>query len=411
MTQIKRVPLAEVLGTAPVFVDGDWIESKDQNPEGDVRLIQLADIGIGSFINKSRRFLTGNTARRLGCTFLESGDVLIARMPDPIGRACVFPGIGQPAVTAVDVCIVRVNPEVIDSRYLVHFLNSTDALRQVSSKASGSTRQRISRSNLGTISIPFPPLDEQRRIAVILDKINQIHRKISNSSKLEDEFNASAFNAIFGDPTTNPKGFPETRLADLCERPDHIKCGPFGTQLKQHEFRGSGVPLWGIKHVNRQFQLSTNEFLEEETAHRLSNYSIQPGDIVMTRKGTIGNCSVYPENFSSGIMHSDLLRIRLDKTKCLPDFAAYQLHHSPAIKRQIQIISGGAVMAGINVGKLKEIKIVVPHIDIQRKFTSLLDTASQKSWAQKQIAIKYALELIASLESQVFSGMQRTEER
>jgi len=302
--------------------------------------------------------------------------------------------------------VVRATSDRIDPRYLHHFFQSSGYRRRVSSLAAGANINNLKNEHIDTLEIPIPPLEEQRRIAAILDKAIQIHRKISNSSKLEDEFNASAFNAIFGDPTTNPKGFPETRLADLCERPDHIKCGPFGTQLKQHEFRGSGVPLWGIKHVNRQFQLSTNEFLEEETAHRLSNYSIQPGDIVMTRKGTIGNCSVYPENFSSGIMHSDLLRIRLDKTKCLPDFAAYQLHHSPAIKRQIQIISGGAVMAGINVGKLKGIKIVVPHIDIQRKFTSLLDTASQKTWAQKQIAIKYSLELIASLESQVFSGMQ-----
>ena len=153
----ERVRLSEALRTAPVFVAGDWIESKDQDPDGDVRLIQLADVGIGRFIDKSRRFLTAETAQRLNCTFLERGDILIARRPDPIGRACIFPGVGQPAVTAVDVCIVRVDPDVLDSRYLVHYLNSSQAFRQISGKASGSTRQRISRSNLGTIEIPLPP--------------------------------------------------------------------------------------------------------------------------------------------------------------------------------------------------------------------------------------------------------------
>ncbi|MDQ3670577.1 MAG: type I restriction endonuclease subunit S, partial [Actinomycetota bacterium] len=89
------------------FTDGDWVETKDQDPEGDVRLTQLADVGDGVFRDRSRRFLTSESAAHLGCTFLEPGDLLIARMPDPLGRACVFPGDSRRCVTAVDVCIVR----------------------------------------------------------------------------------------------------------------------------------------------------------------------------------------------------------------------------------------------------------------------------------------------------------------
>src|SRR4051795_4144941 len=90
--------LAELLKDG-LFVDGDWVESKDQDPNGEVRLIQLADIGNGEFLNKSARFLTLEKARELKCIFLKSGDILIARMPDPIGRACIFPGATQPCAT------------------------------------------------------------------------------------------------------------------------------------------------------------------------------------------------------------------------------------------------------------------------------------------------------------------------
>ncbi len=61
-----------------VFVDGDWVETKDQDPIGDVRLIQLADIGDGKYRDKSARFLTYQKALELGCTFLQKGDLLIA---------------------------------------------------------------------------------------------------------------------------------------------------------------------------------------------------------------------------------------------------------------------------------------------------------------------------------------------
>ena len=59
------VTLLDSLASAEVFVDGDWVESKDQDPEGDVRLVQLADVGDGEYIDKSDRFLTSAKARQL----------------------------------------------------------------------------------------------------------------------------------------------------------------------------------------------------------------------------------------------------------------------------------------------------------------------------------------------------------
>ena len=89
------------------FSDGDWVESKDQDPEGDVRLTQLADVGVGVFRDRSNRRMRTDQAMRLSCTFLKPGDILIARMPEPLGRACQVPyGIGK-AVSVVDVAILR----------------------------------------------------------------------------------------------------------------------------------------------------------------------------------------------------------------------------------------------------------------------------------------------------------------
>jgi hypothetical protein len=94
--------IPDLSGKAGVFIDGDWVESKDQDPDGDVRLIQLADVGDGFYRDKSDRFMTKAKAEELGCTFLKDGDVLIARMPDPLGHACIFPGDAKPSVTVVD---------------------------------------------------------------------------------------------------------------------------------------------------------------------------------------------------------------------------------------------------------------------------------------------------------------------
>src|SRR4030065_806912 len=103
----KLASIRDLIRNGGVFIDADWVESKDQDPNGDVRLVQLADVGDGFYRNRSNRYLTYQKAIELGCTFLKEGDVLIARMPEPLGRACIFPGDAKKSVTVVDVCIVR----------------------------------------------------------------------------------------------------------------------------------------------------------------------------------------------------------------------------------------------------------------------------------------------------------------
>ncbi len=162
--------IGELVASEGVFTDGDWVESKDQDPQGNVRLIQLADVGDGVYLDKSCRFLTRAKAAELQCTFLEPGDVLIARMPDPLGRACLFPGDSKKSVTVVDVCIVRSGSLGANHRWLMCAVNSPEFRGRVAALQSGSTRKRISRGNLATIRLPVPPLGEQRRIVAEIEK-------------------------------------------------------------------------------------------------------------------------------------------------------------------------------------------------------------------------------------------------
>ena len=153
-----------------LFCDGDWVESKDQDPNGTIRLLQLADIGDGEFRDKSSRWLRPDQAERIGVTYVEEGDILIARMPDPLGRACIVPKLATPSITAVDVAILRLKREDVDSRWLMWWLNSPQTRATIAALASGTTRQRITRKNLEALDLFLPPIDEQRRIVETLDE-------------------------------------------------------------------------------------------------------------------------------------------------------------------------------------------------------------------------------------------------
>ena len=171
----EETVLANLVSPKGVFSDGDWIESKDQDPEGGVRLVQLADIGEMQFLDKSRRYLTERKAHDLKCTFLQKEDLLISRLGDPLGKACMYPGNEPLAVTAVDVCILRPGNSYIEPRLIGYFLNSPQIRQSIDSQSSGTTRKRITGKKLKELPFRLPPLNEQHRI---VEKIETLFARI-----------------------------------------------------------------------------------------------------------------------------------------------------------------------------------------------------------------------------------------
>lgn len=177
--QIKK--LGEVCN---VFTDGNWIESKDQSTDG-IRLIQTGNIGQGYFKDRGEkaRYISEKTFKRLNCREIFENDVLVSRLPDPVGRACIIPNTGEKMITAVDCSILRFNNNIISS-FFNYFSQSNNYLTNVEALTSGTTRKRISRNNLGLIEIPIPPLSEQHRIVKILNKVfGEIEKAKENTEK------------------------------------------------------------------------------------------------------------------------------------------------------------------------------------------------------------------------------------
>jgi type I restriction enzyme S subunit len=140
------------------LVDGDWIESKDQGG-GDFRLLQVSNIAVGRFRETGNyRFITNETFERLRCTEIQPGDILISRMPDPVGRSWLVDHLDWRAVTAVDVAILTPRSPPAGS-FLDQWLNSPETLAHAETVATGTTRKRITRSVLGRLALGMPPED------------------------------------------------------------------------------------------------------------------------------------------------------------------------------------------------------------------------------------------------------------
>ena len=270
-----------------------------------------------------------------------------------------------PALLNQRVCRLIPTPEV-DKNYLFYFM--PNALKRIEEKTPFVTVKHLSAKELNKVKVPLPPLEEQRRIAAVLDKVSELIAKRQAQLDKLDLLVKSRFVEMFGDLAAPECPHKKCKLVETCVSSDDIKCGPFGTQLSKEEYQDHGVAVWEIPQINSYFTTQPTHFLTVEKAEQLKAYSIIPGDIAMSRKGNVGRCALFPDNFDSGIIHSDVLRIRVDKQQVNPCFMMYQLHFSGAVQRQIEVVSSGAIMAGVNVTKLKHIEIHLPDFDLQQQF-------------------------------------------
>ena len=304
-----------------------------------------------------------------------------------------------PALLNQRVC--RLAPkDSIDKDYLFYFMPI--ALKRIEEKTPFVTVKHLSAKELNKIEIPVLSLEEQRKIAETLSKVDELIAFRDRQLAKLDELVKARFVEMFGDLVAPQCEYPELKLVDICADADDIKCGPFGTQLNRDEYKAKGVAVWEIPQINSGFSEMPTHFITEEKAVILNAYSIEPGDIAMSRKGNVGKCGLFPENLKKGIIHSDVLRIRVDKRKVDSCFMMYQLHFSEAVKRQIEMVSSGAIMAGINVTKLKQIKVRIPELENQRMFAAFVERVDQQKQTIQQSLEK--LELLKKALMQEYFG-------
>ena len=188
----------ELTNLCEKFTDGDWIEAKDQSDSG-VRLVQTGNVGVTEYLDKpnNKKWISFETFEQLHCEEVYPGDILISRLPEPAGRACIMPNLGTKMITAVDCTIVRPNA-VTSTRFLLQYLSSQAYFDAVNTCLAGGTRQRISRGNLAQFNVPIPSSKiEQEKIGEVLEKLDTLitlhQRKLKKLVQIRKAFAERCF--------------------------------------------------------------------------------------------------------------------------------------------------------------------------------------------------------------------------
>lgn len=168
-----------------IFMDGDWINSDIIESEG-IRYLTTGNVGAGEYKEQGDSFISEESFSRLNCLTVLPGDVLISRLNEPIARACIVPDTYDKYVVAVDNVVLRPDIEW-NKQYLVYCMNTSRYAEEAKLLAAGTTMQRISRTKLGTLGLPKPPLSTQDKIVSYLNEvIKKIDICIENKLRLSE---------------------------------------------------------------------------------------------------------------------------------------------------------------------------------------------------------------------------------
>ena len=352
-----------------LIADGDWIESKDQSTCG-IRLVQTGNVGVGIFRNKegSEHFVSSETFRRLNCTEIFGGDILISRLPDPVGRACVVPDLGQKMITAVDCSIVRLRRSVCLPTFLVYYASSAEWFNAIEAKCTGSTRKRISRKNLTDVLVPIPPLSEQKRIVAKIDaafeKIDKLKANAEKNLANAKELFQSAL-----DEAMRPKdGWVEKRLGEVC------KTTSGGTPIKSHReyYEDGNIPWLRSGEVCCKDIIKSEMFITE-LGLRNSSAKIMPKNTVLIAMYGATAAQAGILRFESATNQA-ICGILPDKY-FEPEFLYYYFR---TIQRQLAARAQGGAQPNISQEKIKDTLVPILPLSEQREIVKHLDLLAEK---------------------------------
>ena len=371
--------IGEITNSESLFKDGDWVESKDQDPSGNNRLIQLADVGDGRFINKSSRFMNDEQFTRLKCTELKKGDVLVARMPEPLGRACIYPLNNTKAATIVDIAIIRTKNA--DHYWLMSAINSSDFRYHIDLNASGTTRTRIARGALSKLKLIAPPLPEQQKIAKILTSVDEVIEKTqAQINKLKD-----LKTGMMQELLTNGIGHTEFKDSPVGRIPAEWEVKTVESVLSAIiDYRGKappkseiGVPLITAKNMRNGFiNQEPREYIFEE---QFDSWMVRgmplSGDVFITTEAPLGNVAKVP-NYKFAIGQR-VLTLRPNELICT-EFLLFILQ-SEKFKKELDLQSTGSTVAGIKQSTFRKVLLPVPPVDEQMKISENLNSIVSRS--------------------------------
>jgi type I restriction enzyme, S subunit len=327
----------KAVGKVTTFLNGGTPSTEHESYfNGDIPWITGTDISDFR-VSRARSFITEDAIRRSATSLVPKGTPLLVTRTS----------VGKVAIAPIELCfsqdITAIIPDgkFLDTKYLIYFLSTKET--HFKRHQRGATIKGITREVVADIEIPLPSVDEQKRIAAILDKADRLRRQRRFAQTLSDSFLQSVFFKMFGDPVANPMDWEQIVFGKWIK----LKSGDFLNAVSMD--RKGSFPVYGGNGINGYH----SSFLFEEEK------------IVIGRVGAYCGAVHYTEPFS-WITDNALYVLR--KTSDLSDmFLVCLLRYL-----NLNQFAGQSGQPLISEGRLEGINLIAPPLPLQEKFAAIV---------------------------------------
>ena len=391
MKKVRLGDIATVItkGTTPTTLGYDFVDDG-------VNFVKIESITEnGEFLTDKFAHITDECDRKLSRSQLQRNDLLFS-IAGAIGRTAIVTEEILPANTNQALAIIRVPEGVVDYSYLKYVLQSPDIVEQFEKKKQGVAQLNISLKDIGDFVIPLRTAEEQKSIVATLDKVSGLIALRKEQLAKLDQLVKSRFIELFGDPETNPYGWKQTTVGEVCSS---IVRGPFGSALKKEFFVEPNETTYKVyeqKHAIQKSATIGTYYITAEKFDELRRFECVAGDILMSCSGTMGELYQLPEGCEKGLINQALCKFTLNK-KILPIvFLTYMKQTIGKLETK-----GSGIQNIAAVSYVKAMPINLAPMEVQEQFAAFVEQTDKSKLTIQQSLNKLEL-LKKSLMQQYF---------
>jgi type I restriction enzyme, S subunit len=360
---------------------------------GGVPLINPMHIVDGRIVTDDRHAIAPEKARELANYRMAEGDVVLGRRGE-MGRCAVVQAADHGSLCGTGSLIIRPGP-LLSSEYLRLLLSSQDMVRTMERASLGTTMPNLNQTIVADLPVRLPPLDDQRRIAAILDHADALRTTHRKSRSLSDGLGRAIFLDMFGDPDKSSIGQQRVKFGEIADlqggrnlvADDEDAHSPFRV-LKISAVTSGKFKPWEAKPLPVDYT--------PPAAHL-----VRSGDLLISRANTaelVGAVAFVHKSPSNLALPDKIWRFVWKDPTSVPLYY-WALLQTPAIRRRISQLSSGTGGSMKNISKAKLEQLELPRVDVAR----------QRAFEKTLLAIPSPTvtefdELCASLQSRAFSG-------
>ena len=333
---------------------------------------------------------------------VDNGDILYA-MIGTIGNPVIVEK--EQEFSVKNVALFKFKNLKVFNRFFFHFLNSDLAKQHFEKNSRGGTQKFVSLGNIRELRFPLPPLEEQKRIAAILDKADAIRRKRQEAIKLADKFLHAVFMDMFGDPVNNTMRWDVKNLKELSTK---IHSGNTPTGGRE-VYVDKGIAFFRSQNVwKNKLESDDIAYLDDATHKKMAKSSLKNRDILITKTGRIntensslGRAAMYLGEDDAANINGHVYLIRL-KNPVLNEFILYILTTKEYRDHIRSVCVGGIDKRQLNKDHIEQFPIINPPVALQNQFLKLMQIVESKKEKALQ-SLKKSQELFNTLNQKAFT--------